>query len=323
MTNADHDQAPFAAGVHLLWPEVPAHVRGWVEASTGARIIGVKERSGGFSPGCCSVLALESGRSVFVKAVSVAQNPVSPRIHRREARAAADLPRSAQLPVLLDSYDDGDWVALVFEEIVGPMPKNPWSDTELEAVLEGLASLHEALTPCPIADLEATSIRMGAALSGWRSLAQSDPLPSGVDPWVRRHIERLAEMEADSRVAVDDGATMVHCDVRADNVLLAPGGPVFVDWPHAGRGAAVFDVVAWAPSVALEKGPDPETLFGMYRLRGWSDAEQITAMVSGIAGYFAYHETLPAPPGLPTLRRFQAAQGAITLAWLRERTRWR
>jgi hypothetical protein len=36
-----------------------------------------------------------------------------------------------------------------------------------------------------------------------------------------------------------------------------------------------------------------------------------------VAGYFAERSTLPAPPGLPTLREFQHAQGVEALAWLR------
>jgi hypothetical protein len=31
----------------------------------------------------------------------------------------------------------------------------------------------------------------------------------------------------------------------------------------------------------------------------------------------------PHPPGLPTLREFQAAQGRTALAWLKIRTGWR
>ncbi|MEZ4617961.1 MAG: hypothetical protein R2867_20965 [Caldilineaceae bacterium] len=38
----------------------------------------------------------------------------------------------------------------------------------------------------------------------------------------------------------------------------------------------------------------------------------------------ATHSSLqPDPPGLSTLRAFQAAQGAIALDWLAERTGWR
>lgn len=53
------------------------------------------------------------------------------------------------------------------------------------------------------------------------------------------------------------------------------------------------------------------------------DPDTLGAVVAGVAGYFTDRSTLPAPPGLPTVRRFQAAQGAVARAWLRRITRWR
>jgi len=44
--------------------------------------------------------------------------------------------------------------------------------------------------------------------------------------------------------------------------------------------------------------------------------------VAGLTGYFLHHANLPAPPGLPTLRAFRAAQGVHALDWLRVRTLW-
>ncbi|MGK5555640.1 hypothetical protein ACSNOI_28880 [Actinomadura kijaniata] len=41
--------------------------------------------------------------------------------------------------------------------------------------------------------------------------------------------------------------------------------------------------------------------------------------MAAVTGYFVHVARLPAPPGLPTLRALQRAQGAIALAWLRRR----
>jgi hypothetical protein len=35
-----------------------------------------------------------------------------------------------------------------------------------------------------------------------------------------------------------------------------------------------------------------------------------------VAGYFARQSIKPAPPGLPRIREFQRAQGAVALSWL-------
>jgi hypothetical protein len=111
--------------------------------------------------------------------------------------------------------------------------------------------------------------------------------------------------------------------VRADNVLLTAGGVVFVDWPHACTGAPWFDVVAFAPSVALQGGPDPEWVLGRAGSADGADPDAVTAVVAAVAGYFTWSAGLPSPPGLPTLRAFQAALGEHARAWLRRRTGWR
>ena len=322
LDGSQHERAPFAAGVHLPWSQVPDRIHRWVEGSTGSAIAEARDLAGGFSPGSCAILRLLDGRSVFVKAIGSIPNPHSPSMHRREARVAAALPRSAPAPELLDRYDDGDWVALMYEEVAGAMPRHPWVEEELGGVLEALASLHEALTPCPIADLERISVAFAWGLDGWRSLAAMAAPPEGLDEWVRRNLDRLAELETQGVAAADEGDTLVHGDVRSDNLLLTKGSVVFVDWPHASRGAPVFDLVGWAPSVALEGGPDPETLLSRYRLNASMEPEATTAVIAAVAGLFTYRGTLPELPGLPTLRSFQQAQGSIVRGWLRQRTRW-
>src|SRR4029079_7016735 len=47
--------------------------------------------------------------------------------------------------------------------------------------------------------------------------------------------------------------------------------------------------------------------------------EDVDAMVAALAGFFVQRASLPAPPGLPTLREFQYAQGIESLSWLRRR----
>ncbi|NUS74076.1 MAG: phosphotransferase [Corynebacteriales bacterium] len=40
---------------------------------------------------------------------------------------------------------------------------------------------------------------------------------------------------------VGAGATLVHADLRADNILIAPPGVTLVDWPWASYGAPWLD----------------------------------------------------------------------------------
>jgi hypothetical protein len=46
------------------------------------------------------------------------------------------------------------------------------------------------------------------------------------------------------------------------------------------------------------------------------------AVLCSFTGFLVVHALDPPPPGLPTVRAFQAAQGVVALRWLRERTGW-
>lgn len=138
------------------------------------------------------------------------------------------------------------------------------------------------------------------------------------DPWVRAHLGELAELaERWPEFAVGD--TLAHGDLRADNMLLAEGRVVFVDWPHAVRAAPWYDLLLMLPCVRAQGGPDPEEVFRAHPLGRAADPEGVTVTLAALAGYFVRQSLQPSPPGLPTLRPFQAAQGTAAVAWLRRR----
>jgi hypothetical protein len=97
---------------------------------------------------------------------------------------------------------------------------------------------------------------------------------------------------------------------------------VIVDWPWAAVGAAWVDVLGMAPSVALEGGPEPSAFFGMHPACRAADPARVDAVLCTIAAFFTYNALQPPPPGLPTLRAFQASQGEVARRWLAERTGW-
>lgn len=313
--------APFAAGVHLPWAEVPARVQEWAATVGGGRPSATLDLLGGFSPGAVTRLTVPRGE-LFVKAVGLSLNPDSPALHRREVTISAALPVSPRLPSLLESYDDGDWVALAFEVIDGHLPRHPWDADELSGVCQALGRLHQELTPSPDATIESAAQRCRHIFGGWARLAVLDAPPDGLPEWCGRNLERLAELES-QWPAASAGDTLCHGDLRSDNILLGPEGPAFVDWPHAAVGTPVLDLVEWAPSVALEGGPDPEDLLDRHEPSRLADPDVVTVLLAAVTGFFIPHSLQPAPPGLPTLRAFQADQGEVARAWLARRTGWR
>lgn len=314
-----------ATGQRLHWAQLPDQVRSELEIRLGSAVTTAVTQPGGFSPGVASRLLLADGRRVFVKAVSASSNPDSPGIHRREARIAAALPASAPAPRFLDVYDDGDWVALTFEDIDGATPRTPWNPAELDRVLAAVGDLSAALTPAPIA-VEPVDELMPAVFTGWQRLlagveSGEDDL-RGIDPWAQRHLAELAALEAASPDGAT-GTTLLHTDLRADNILLTPSHVVFIDWPWASRGAPWVDLAFMLPSIAMQRGPKPWEIFDNHPLGRTAPTAAVTAVVAAVAGFMIRGSRLPPPPGLPTVRGFQRDQGVPALEWLKRRTGWR
>jgi len=304
--------------VRVPWEDVPIDVRSAIEERSGARVVEAVTQPQGFSPGLAARLRLDDGRRVFVKAVSEAANPDTHHIHRREARILGALPASAPAPRLLWALDEMGWVALGLEDIDGRHPHEPWTEQDLALVVATVEQMAPALTPSPVAELETAASWFENAINGWQIALQRDE--KRLDPWALRNLDRLADLEKHAPSA-GAGETLIHCDIRADNLLIARHRVYVVDWPWARIGAPWIDLVGMAPSVAMQGGPAPERFMSGLDLGGVS-RDALDAVICTIAGYFAVHALDPPPPGIPTVRAFQAAQGREAIAWLRERTGW-
>jgi hypothetical protein len=307
----------------LPWEQIPAGLRAAAEERLGGAVTAAVTQPGGYSPGAAARLELDTGRRAFAKAVGPELNPDSPGIYRAEARIAAALPAAAWAPEFLGAIDSGGWVLLLFEDIDGAPPAAGWRPAELTRVLAAIADLATALTPAPL-EAPAIAERHGASFTGWRQLAADAGTGDqpGLDPWARAHLPELADLEA-GWAAAAQGDSLIHADLRSDNILLTADRVVFVDWPWACRAAPWFDLVAMLPSITLEGGPPPGEILAAHPVTRGADPEAVTAVVAALAGFFTRQSRLPAPPGLPTVRAFQAAQGEVALDWLRARTGWR
>lgn len=333
--------APPAEGVRVEWDSLPARVRAGIEQICGSPVVSARSQPGGFSPGVAARLQCADGSRWFVKAVSSTANPDSPAMHRREAQVLESLDAviaSGALPAprLRGTLDAGPWTALVMDDVEGRHPRLPWEPADLAAVMTAVDQLADTLTPSPI-ETHGVGEYFAADFRGWRTLAAAgDPGP--VDAWSRTRLRELAELERQWPRHLA-GDTLLHADIRADNLLLTSGrgdrdgrsdrgagldrdercdDVVFVDWPHACVGAAFADMVFMAPCVTMQGGPPPGELLSMTRAGHGADEAAVAAAVCAIAGYFTERSLRPSPPGLPTVRAFQAAIGEVARRWLRE-----
>ncbi len=303
-----------AAGQRIGWGDVPVRVRAAVEHILGSPVVEARSQTGGFSPGTADRVRTEDGRRAFVKAAGRSLNEKTVRLHRREIAVSAALPEDVPAPTLLGSYDDGDWVALVLEDVEGRHPRTPWDAAELSAVLAALGQLAAAPLSAEQREYKPAGEAIAHDVAGWRRIAL-DP-PPDLEPWARDHLDDLTD-RADQVLPRLSGESLLHTDIRADNLLLRPDGAVvIVDWPWAARGPAWLDTLLLLVNVNLFGGHDVEALVAEH-VR--ADPEDVTGFLVGLTGYFLDAARQPGSPGLPTVRAFQAAQGHATLDWVRRR----
>ncbi|MEV1241167.1 hypothetical protein ACIBO2_07375 [Nonomuraea sp. NPDC050022] len=177
---------------------MPEEVAAGIERLLGDRVVGAVSQPGGFSEGLAARVRLAGGGGAFVKAASTLATPAVAAFHRREIEISRWLPRTVPVPRLLDAYDDGDWVALIFEEIPGRLPAQPWQRDELERVLEAVTDLVRDLTPSPVDG----ALLGGPRLGGWVALAKGGLGIEGavlkrvgaLSPWAAGHLDGPAPL---------------------------------------------------------------------------------------------------------------------------------
>jgi len=297
----------------LAWPFLPPHVRAVVTERCGSPVVAAVSQDAGFTPGFASVLTCEDGSRHFVKAASVKAQRASAEAYREEARKLRALPAGAPAPRLLWTWED-DWVVLGLEHVEARQPQRPWRPEDLDACLELLTRMAGELTPAPDElGLDDFATELAEWPSYWGHMRSTYPdLP---------HLEEAAALAA--RFAdVTAGTTVVHGDVRDDNVLLTDDGRVLLcDWNWPLRGAA------WIDTVFLLIGPrgdglDADAALARSPLTAGVPAEHVDILLALAVGYFFRHADLPVPSASPWVRTVQHWQGEVVWDWLCERRGW-
>jgi hypothetical protein len=305
---------PVVASPRIAWDDVPRHVRAAVEAGLGAAITSAVTQDGGFSPGAAVRVVCEDGRRAFVKAVGLSLNPDSPGLHRAELHAMSLLPAEVPAPALLASFDDGDWVALVLEDVDGRRPGLPWTSDDATT----MAATLEKVAPTRAADRLRPFAETVQFLDSWDKVGAD---PAGIDSAL---LDRLPEMLAAQALArqVSSGDALVHWDARADNVLIRDGQAILLDWAWASRGAPWLDTLLLGLDFTVQGGPEPNSFLRQNVVTREVPTEHLRSIVLCLIGMFAHRARLPAPPGLPTIRMWQAHCRDRALHWVDEGAGW-
>jgi hypothetical protein len=295
--------------VHL-----PPTVRAAIEERCGAPVATATSQTSGFTPGFASVLECTDGVRHFVKAASTRAQRMFADAYREEARKLAALPAGTPVPPLRWTLEVDDWFALSTEYVDARPPSRPWREDELRLCLDTLAAAAPALTPPPDGlDLPHASEEFAAWPAYWEHLrATRTDLP---------HLDEAAAL-AGRYVEAMAGQTLVHTDVRDDNLLLTTDGRALLcdwNWPMVGA--------AWLDSLFLLIGPrgdglDVEAVIAGHPLLSSVPAEDVDIVLALVIGYFLKSADDPVPPTSPFIRDAQRWQGEVCWEWLSERRGW-
>ena len=298
----------------LEWVHLPPHVRASVEARLGSPVTEAVSQDAGFTPGLASVLTCADGTRHFVKAASVpAQRPIA-EAYREEARKLAALPPGAPAARLAWVEDDADWVVLGLEHVEGRAPGRPWTEGDLDAALAALHEAAELLTPAPEElRLDPFAEEFAALPAYWDRIGEIHP---GL-----AHLDEAAEL-AGGIAEITGGDTVVHTDVRDDNLIVRPDGRVVLcDWNWPVLGAP------WIDTVMLLIGPRGDgldvgrVLTGSVLTRDLPD-DHVDTLIALVTGHFLKCAADPVPATSPHLRTAQRWQGVVCWDWLCERRGW-
>jgi hypothetical protein len=103
-----------------------------------------REQIGGFSPGCATRVVAADGTRAFVKAVGAELNLDTPTLFRREIEVLELIGADPLWAALHASYDDGQWVALLLEDLPGGHPDLA-DDDQMQQLIAAVDALGEQL----------------------------------------------------------------------------------------------------------------------------------------------------------------------------------
>jgi hypothetical protein len=251
----------------------------------------------GYTPARRMIVELADGTTVFAKQ---AVNEYTAGELRREHANYLRLDASF-MPRLRGWDDDGSVEPiLVLDDLSGAHWPPPWRPDQVRQVLDTITAIGRQPVPDGMPALVESSIG-----GGWQAVAE-DPEPflslglctrAGLN-WM------LPTMLEASAAAKLSGDSVVHLDVRSDNLCFSGDRTVFVDWNHSCLANPELDRAAFLPSVHAEGGPRPDDV-----------ADIDITLVAVVAGFFAARAGLPPVPDAPGVRPIQRKQLEVALPW--------
>ena len=256
-----------------------------IELLTGKSIASTRPVKGGYTEACRVILPYTDTTSAFLKA---AVNELTAGWLKDEKRMYEEVSGNF-MPKVLYSGEYNGLPFLLLEDLSHATWPPPWNKKQIAEVISTLDIVHAQPAPEHLGTLE--EFRKG--LGGWEIIQQdiSGFLALGIctKEWLLENLPIIVDAE---RKAVLEGDSIVHLDLRSDNLCFVGDRTVLIDWNHSRRGNGKLDLISWLPSLAMETDIAPWDLV--------MDEPEILTM---LMGYFARTAYISTPrPGLQELR---------------------
>lgn len=263
---------------------------------TGKAIHAVKRVGGGYSPALRLKLNLADGTTCFAK---IGTTSGTASALRQEYTVYQALQRPF-MPRLLGWADHPDNPILLLEDLSQAFWPPPWNQERIEQVLEVMEQVWASSLP----DIP-RMVEMPRIWDGWQQVAES-PAPFlslglASEKWLQRALKTLLAIEVSEVV---DGRSLLHFDLRSDNICFQGSQAFIIDWNLVCQGNPQMDLAFWLPSLEAEGGPPPESLL--------PNGGAIAGLASG---FFAARAGLPTIPEAPRVRYIQLVQLKTALPW--------
>jgi aminoglycoside phosphotransferase (APT) family kinase protein len=232
---------------------VPPELRAQIVSALGKEPVGWHKPHTGLSPARRFVVRFADGSSAFVKAA--VDDPTEEWL-RTEHEILSRVERTF-VPRPLAWIDSGERPALVTEDLSGahwPADQFPvlWKPGQFGLLFETLRRVAEVIPSVPLPAAEQGFEPQWPLIASEPDAFLALGLCSG--DWFRDAIDGLLEAEVSVPLA---GDSLVHSDVRSDNLCFVGDRLVLVDWGGALRGNRDHDLATALSTLPLEGGPDP------------------------------------------------------------------
>lgn len=318
------------------WADIPPTVVDALHRITKSPVIDSQIIWGGFAPNATLAVTCKSGARYFIKGTPPTQTERGKEITALEiAFYENDYLPAGVSPAFYGSVSMDDWILAVFELIERGEESLPWTEAKYRAVFKSMDTAYQhnknrtSFAPYirnhirHVDEIDELDSVLGSA-DATANTARIFTNPTAAAAWLTKYANPLRTM-ASSVKAYTEFHTLLHCDLRHDNVVFdTSGNAKLVDWAWPTSGPLAFDVMYFTMASEADGGMPVEKALDLYK-----EVTGISFARDGVLGLMALYAVayggwapLPATPAMPRLRPMQGLYFSAMLGQVARMMGW-